>query len=106
MGNICYTFRQGRILMELELSDQEKLLFEKIRNIREFCMESSSIQEEYLDRLLIKNILFNLLERRGIRPVNAAFDALTDDINCYLHQSFDEFVGFLFDYRHLRQKDK
>ncbi|MBE9503593.1 MAG: hypothetical protein IME96_05405 [Proteobacteria bacterium] len=90
--------------MEIKLSDKEKQLFEKIQSIRDFCNDSHTLSEEYLDHLMIKNILCNRFSKKAIKPVNGAFDALADDVDCYLKQSFEEFVEFLFDYMHLREK--
>ena len=90
--------------MDIKLSDKERQLFDKIQNIRDLCNDSPSLPEEYLDHLLIKNILCNLFSKRAVKPVNGAFDALADDVDCYLKQSFEEFVEFLFDYMHLREK--
>lgn len=90
--------------MDIKLSSKEKQLFEKIQSIRDFCNDSHAIPEEYLDHLMIKNILCNLFSKRAIKPVNGAFDALADDVDGYLKQSFEEFIEFLFDYMHLKEK--
>lgn len=87
--------------MEIKLSDKEKQFFEKIEDVRALCNNSSAMPEEYFNNLMIKNILYNLLEKKSVHPVNGALDALTDEIDYYLNRSFEEFVQFLMSHVHL-----
>ena len=88
--------------MEIKLSDKEKQFFEKIEDVRALCNNSSDMPEEYFNNLMIKNILYNLLEKKSVNPVNGEFDALTDEIDYYLNRSFEEFVQFFMSHVHLK----
>ncbi len=78
--------------MDLAISQEEKLLFEKLKSLREIIGHINPETPSKVDGLYIREIIYNYMSQKGLNPKAGEFDALADDIEGYINKSFDDFV--------------
>jgi len=78
--------------MNSAVSPKERLLFEKLKSIREIVSQIRPEAQPEVDRLYIREIVYNHMSQKGFSPQAGEFDALADDIDAYINRSFDEFA--------------
>ncbi len=80
--------------MEIAFSKDEKHLFIEIQRLRN-TISKTSLTPSAIEELFVKNIVINNLAIAGIEPTLGQLDALVDDIELYIKNSFDGFIEFL-----------
>jgi hypothetical protein len=78
--------------MDSAVLPEERLLFEKLKSIREVVSQIHPEAQTEVDKLYIREIIYNHLSQKGFSPQAGEFDALADDIEAYINRSFDEFI--------------
>ncbi|MBE9536406.1 MAG: hypothetical protein IMF07_04435 [Proteobacteria bacterium] len=79
--------------MDSAVSQEERLLFEKLKSIRELISQVHPEARPKVDKLYIREILYNHLSQKNLSPQAAEFDALADDIEGYINRSFAAFIA-------------
>ena len=80
--------------MEIAFSKDEKHLLSEIQRLRD-TLSKASLTSSTIEELFVKNIVINNLAQARIKPTLGQLDALVDDIELYIKNSFDDFIEFL-----------